>query len=430
MISLKELIEEGKIEKTKARVKLPIKIDGIDENILSVYKIPLQYLFYNDENGRISTGIAKFKERIVPTNDLENSEYNDKIAKMIEDNNPNSLKKTQESISVSGQNIHGWVLEDGRIIDGNRRFTALRNIHKKTGKTVYFESVILPFSYNNDTEKMKIKKLELSIQMGIEDKEQYEPVDLALDIYRTTGGYNPIMTEADYSDASKIKLKEVKANYDGVVYMKQFLDYIGAPEDAFDIIKDARIWSLFYTMGITLRKNFSNDPSSQVQKNRTINSYFATILYLLHVGTEGKHARTQIREYGSNIVSTSANYKYNDEAEDLSFDLSEEIKEHKVTNFPELSKALTKSKETVENVGDVYQNNMSSAQNGKSVEEFLKSVKKSERFLDDLNKNGGLVGNVNYKSFSDDQIKQLQNHMRQINLLSEELFTKYAEESK
>lgn len=430
MISLKELIEEGKIEKTKARVKLPIKIDGIEENILSVYKIPLQYLFYNDENGRISTEIAKFKERIVPTNDLENSEYNDKIAKMIEDNNHNSLKKTQESISVSGQNIHGWVLEDGRIIDGNRRFTALRNIHKKTGKTVYFESVILPFSYNNVTEKMKIKKLELSIQMGIEDKEQYEPVDLALDIYRTTGGYNPIMTEADYSDASKIKLKEVKANYDGVVYMKQFLDYIGAPEDAFDIIKDARIWSLFYTMGITLRKNFSNDPSSQVQKNRTINSYFATILYLLHVGTEGKHARTQIREYGSNIVSTSANYKYNDEAEDLSFDLSDEIKEHKVTNFSELSKALTESKETVENVGDVYQNNMSSAQNGKSVEEFLKSVKKSERFLNDLNKNGGLVGNVNYKSFSDDQIKQLQNHMRQINLLSEELFTKYAEESK
>ncbi|CAI2629530.1 hypothetical protein AKUH4B410M_10900 [Apilactobacillus kunkeei] len=430
MISLKELVNQGQIEKTKAMVKLPIQVDGIDENILSVYKIPLHYLFYNDENGRISTGIAKYKEEITPSNDLEDSQYNDKISKMIENNNPNSLKKTQESISISGQNIHGWVLDDGRIIDGNRRFTALRNIHKKTGKTVFFEAVILPFSYNNDTEKMKIKKLELSIQMGIEDKEDYEPVDLALDIYRTTGGNNPIMTEADYADASKIDLKTVRANYDGVVYMKQFLDYIGAPADAFDIIKDARIWSLFYTMGLTLKKNFSNDPSSQVQKNRTINSYFATILYLLHVGTEGKHARTQIREYGSNIVSTGANDRYNDEAEDLAFDLSDEIKEHNVNNFAELSKALTESKETVENVGNVYQDNISSAQNGKSVDDFLKSVKKSERFLEDLNKNGGLVGNVNYKSFSADQIKQLQNHMRQINLLSEELFNKYAEESK
>lgn len=430
MISLKELVNQGQIEKTKAMVKLPIQVDGIDKNILSVYKIPLQYLFYNDENGRISTGIAKYKEEITPSNDLEDSQYNDKISKMIENNNPNSLKKTQESISVSGQNIHGWVLDDGRIIDGNRRFTALRNIHKKTGKTVFFEAVILPFSYNNDTEKMKIKKLELSIQMGIEDKEDYEPVDLALDIYRTTGGNNPIMTEADYADSSKIDLKTVRANYDGVVYMKKFLDYIGSPADAFDIIKDARIWSLFYTMGLTLKKNFSNDPSSQVQKNRTINSYFATILYLLHVGTEGKHARTQIREYGSNIVSTSANDRYNDEAEDLAFDLSDEIKEHNVNNFAELSKALIESKETVENVGNVYQDNMSSAQNGKSVDDFLKSVKKSERFLEDLNKNGGLVGNVNYKSFSVDQIKQLQNHMRQINLLSEELFNKYAEESK
>ena len=235
---MKELVNQGQIEKTKAMVKLPIQVDGIDENILSVYKIPLQYLFYNDENGRISTGIAKYKEEITPSNDLEDSQYNDKISKMIENNNPNSLKKTQESISVSGQNIHGWVLDDGRIIDGNRRFTALRNIHKKTGKTVFFEAVILPFSYNNDTEKMKIKKLELSIQMGIEEKEDYEPVDLALDIYRTTGGNNPIMTEADYADASKIDLKTVRANYDGVVYMKQFLDYIGAPADAFDIIKD------------------------------------------------------------------------------------------------------------------------------------------------------------------------------------------------
>lgn len=182
MISLKELVNQGKIEKTKATVKLPIQVDGIDENILSVYKIPLQYLFYNDENGRISTGIAKYKEELNPSNDLKNSEYNDKISKMIENNNPKSLKKTQESISVSGQNIHGWVLDDGRIIDGNRRFTALRNIYKKTGKTLFFEAVILPFSYNNVTEKMKIKKLELSIQMGIEDKVQYEPVDLALDI--------------------------------------------------------------------------------------------------------------------------------------------------------------------------------------------------------------------------------------------------------
>lgn len=430
MISLKELVSEGQIEKTKARVKLPIQIDGIDENILSVYKIPLQYLFYNDENGRISTGIAKHKEKISPTNDLENPEYNDKISKMIEENNPKSLKKTQESISVSGQNIHGWVLDDGRIIDGNRRFTALRNIHKKTGKTVFFEAVILPFSYNNDTERMKIKKLELSIQMGVEEKVQYEPVDLALDIYRTTGGENPIMTEADYADASRIRLKEVKSNYDGVVYMKQFLDYIGAPEDAFDIIKDARIWSLFTAMGDTLRNKFSNDLSSQVQKNRTINAYFATILHLIQVGTDGTDARSKIREFGTNIVSTSSNYKYNDEIEDLAFDLSDEIKEHNVDNFTQLSKALSESKEIVEEVGNIYQENMGSAQNGKTVEKFLKSVEKNRKFLDDLNKNEGLTGQLNYNNFSSGEIKDLQNCMREINLLSEELFDKYAKESK
>ncbi|ALJ31641.1 hypothetical protein APS55_05105 [Apilactobacillus kunkeei] len=430
MISLKELVNQGKIEKTKATVKLPIQVDGIDENILSVYKIPLQYLFYNDENGRISTGIAKYKEELNPSNDLKNSEYNDKISKMIENNNPKSLKKTQESISVSGQNIHGWVLDDGRIIDGNRRFTALRNIYKKTGKTLFFEAVILPFSYNNVTEKMKIKKLELSIQMGIEDKVQYEPVDLALDIYRTTGGSNPIMTEADYADSSKLDLKSVKSNYDGVVYMKKFLEYIGAPEDGFEIVKDARIWSMFTAMGDTLRNSFSNDPSSQVQKNRTVNSYFATILFLISVGNEGNNGRTNIRDYGTDIVSSSANSKYNDEIEDLAFDLSDDLKDRKIQNFSELSKSLIDLDDDVKSIGEVYHENTNSVRSGKSVEKFFKSVEKNQKFLENLNKNGGLMGQLNYNNFSTDQIKQLQNHMRQINLLSEELFNKYAEESK
>lgn len=430
MISLKELVNQGKIEKTKATVKLPIQVDGIDENILSVYKIPLQYLFYNDENGRISTGIAKYKEELNPSNDLKNSEYNDKISKMIENNNPKSLKKTQESISVSGQNIHGWVLDDGRIIDGNRRFTALRNIYKKTGKTLFFEAVILPFSYNNVTEKMKIKKLELSIQMGIEDKVQYEPVDLSLDIYRTTGGSNPIMTEADYADSSKLDLKSVKSNYDGVVYMKKFLEYIGAPEDGFEIVKDARIWSMFTAMGDTLRNSFSNDPSSQVQKNRTVNSYFATILFLISVGNEGNNGRTNIRDYGTDIVSSSANSKYNDEIEDLAFDLSDDLKDRKIQNFSELSKSLIDLDDDVKSIGEVYHENTNSVRSGKSVEKFFKSVEKNQKFLENLNKNGGLMGQLNYNNFSTDQIKQLQNHMRQINLLSEELFNKYAEESK
>ena len=167
MISLIKLAQEGKIETTGAKPKLPIKVDGVSSETLDVYKIPLKYLYYNDQNGRITTGIAEYGEEIHPAYDNENPEYNETIAKIIENGSASDLKRTQKSIEESGQQVYGWVLDDGRVIDGNRRFTALRNIQKKTGQTIYFEAVLLPFSYKNKSERVKIKQLELALQMGV-----------------------------------------------------------------------------------------------------------------------------------------------------------------------------------------------------------------------------------------------------------------------
>lgn len=69
MISLIKLAQEGKIETTGAKPKLPIKVDGVSSETLDVYKIPLKYLYYNDQNGRITTGIAEYGEEIHPAYD-------------------------------------------------------------------------------------------------------------------------------------------------------------------------------------------------------------------------------------------------------------------------------------------------------------------------------------------------------------------------
>ena len=193
MISLINLANSGKIEKTGAKPKLPIKVDGVSSETLDVYRIPLDYLYYNDKNGRIATGISQYEGELEPTSDIENPEYNNFVAKLIKDDNVSALKRTKKSIEISGQQVYGYVLDDGRIVDGNRRYTALREIHQETGKTIYFGAVVLPFSYNNLAERAKIKKLELAIQMGVEERQSYDPVDLAVDIYQTTSGSNPIM---------------------------------------------------------------------------------------------------------------------------------------------------------------------------------------------------------------------------------------------
>lgn len=145
MLSLIELAKKGKLEKTGAKPKLPIKVDGVSSETLDVYKIPLEYLYYNDKNGRIATGTSQYQDELHPASDQEDPRYNNFVAKLIEQDNSSALKRTEKSIQDSGQQVYGYVLDDGRIIDGNRRYTALRNIHQTTGRTVYFEAVVCHF---------------------------------------------------------------------------------------------------------------------------------------------------------------------------------------------------------------------------------------------------------------------------------------------
>lgn len=231
MVSLTEFANTGQIEKTGAKPKLPIKIDGVSSETLDVYKIPLEYLYYNDKNGRIATGIAQVEGELHASNDLENPSYNDLVAQLIESDSKAALKKTMQSIEESGQQIYGYVLDDGRIVDGNRRFTALRKIHQRTGKTLYFEAVLLPFSYSNTAERVKIKRLELAIQMGVEERRSYDPVDLAVDIYQTTAADDSFMTRADFAADSHMRPSEVEKYYQGAYYVRQFLEFIGAPKN-------------------------------------------------------------------------------------------------------------------------------------------------------------------------------------------------------
>lgn len=428
VISLIKLAREGKIETTGAKPKLPIKVEGVSSETLDVYRIPLEYLYYNDKNGRISTGIAEYQGKVEPVSDLVDSTYNNLVAKIIAAGNKNALKRTQTSIEKSGQQVYGWVLDDGRVIDGNRRLTALRNIHQKTGQTVYFEAVVLPFSYSNDSERVKIKQLELAIQMGVEERESYDPVDLAIDIYQTTAGEDPIMTRADYAHDARMRPTEVDKYYHGAIYVKKFLEFIGAPATSYGIIKDGKSWSLFYEMGKVLNRQFGDDPEAQVRKNETMESYFGVILYQTHVGVVGNTARTHVRDYGKYIVSTADNSDFNEDVQDVVEDLSEVLQDSEVKDYADLTRVLTQEDEKLSEFGNSYNTHLHAAKSGESTEKFIKSIRESVKFYQDLNAANGLAGNLRYNEVTPDQLKQLQKYMRELNLVSKELFDKYEKE--
>ena len=196
---LNELIKNGDIEKTTLKKRLTI---GGEPKDYPVYKFPLEYLYYNDQNGRINTVYHQYISnhgKLTP--EIGDSKYNEIFERFIYESKKQALKNTQFSISEKGQQEPGVILSDGRVIDGNRRFTALRRIQKETKIQQYFEAVILSFDISKKIDEKKIKELELDLQLGREERVSYDPIDRIFDVYNTIE-VQKLMTPEEYKKAS------------------------------------------------------------------------------------------------------------------------------------------------------------------------------------------------------------------------------------
>ena len=196
---LNELIKNGNIEKTTLTKRLTI---GGETKDYPVYKFPLEYLYYNDQNGRINTVYHHYISnhgKLTP--EIGESKYNEIFEKFIFESKKQALKDTQISIFEKGQQEPGVILSDGRVIDGNRRFTALRRIQRDTNIKQYFEAVILSFDIKNKLDEKKIKELELDLQLGREERVSYDPIDRIFDVYNTIE-VQKLMTPEEYKKAS------------------------------------------------------------------------------------------------------------------------------------------------------------------------------------------------------------------------------------
>ena len=121
-MNLLEIKDLSLVEKTSATRKLTL---GKETKAYPVYKVRLDQLFYNDRNDRIATWITQYKNDSSNTDfaKLSREEYNRIIERFIIQSNPQAITKTKNNIALVNQREAGVVLADGRIIDGNRRFT-------------------------------------------------------------------------------------------------------------------------------------------------------------------------------------------------------------------------------------------------------------------------------------------------------------------
>lgn len=230
---LKDGIELGGIKKTG--IKKKITIDGITEPY-DVYRVKLDYLYYNDKNDRIATWISQYKiDNNVEQIDMSNiEEYNNIIQEFIYNSNREAIKKTETNIKLVDQREPGVILSDGRIIDGNRRVTCLRNLAKENPKFDYFETIILDKNLKNN--EKQIKSLELMIQHGEDSKIDYNPIDRLVGIYNDLIE-NKLLTVKEYAYYTNSTEADVKKKIDLAKLLVEFLDTINAPKQ-FYIARD------------------------------------------------------------------------------------------------------------------------------------------------------------------------------------------------
>lgn len=311
-----------------------ISIDGATKD-LPVYRIPISELYYNDQNDRIATWISQYLAQegkaFAYKTESEREEYNSIIEKFIINSNKERLNKTMNNIKLFNQREPGVVLKDGRIIDGNRRFTCLRLLSKEDYNFGYFEAVILDKDVEHD--KKQIKLLELSLQHGTDTIVDYDPIDRLVGLYKDVEE-NKLLTVNEYAQSTDAKVKEVETKLKEAKLMVEFLEFIKAPKQ-YHIARDLAIDGPLIEIMMILDKEHDED---------RINDLKNTLFTLLLVKPEGDITRF-IREV-KKLSNTEHMDKYIETQKPLSMEVYNKLPSENNTTLEFINEQVRADDET------------------------------------------------------------------------------------
>lgn len=256
------LLQEGVVcgAVTKTDMTRKLTLDGVTK-AYSVYKIRLDQLYYNEQNDRIATWLNEYASEHGPLPDGDRETYNAVLEDFIVKSNPEAIRKTQKNIELVDQREAGVVLNDGCIIDGNRRFTCLRKLAKNSERFNSFEAVILERDMRDSAKQ--IKMLELQIQHGEESRVEYSPVDRLVGVYQDIEE-NHLLTVEEYARSANEPLAEVKKRLEIAKLMVEFLDFINAPKQYY-IVRDLDLAAVLEELFGVLRKCRTEDEKENIK---------------------------------------------------------------------------------------------------------------------------------------------------------------------
>ena len=321
---IKNLPRVKQIEKTKTVVI------ARKSETFPVYRVPLKYLYYNEQNDRISTEIVRYCTENNCTLPENQDEYNNIFENLIVKSKEDAIVKTQRSIATRGQDNPGVTLKDGRIVDGNRRFTCLRRIQKETNQEQYFETIILDYDYKNDYKC--IKSLELELQMGVDEKVKYDPIDKLFGVYKSIRIEKAFTVEEYAALFDDYSVSEVNKDLKLADLMCEYLDFQGTPGKYY-IAKDMDLQGTLFEIPAILEKVKKKNPD-------LVDDVKLRIFASIAVGTDSR-----LNLFMRNIKEVVENgdlTKYLSETEHAVNETIDELENHPVQDYNDLSDGIRK----------------------------------------------------------------------------------------
>lgn len=367
-MNLLELYDERLVAKTNLSRKLTL--GGITK-AYPVYKIRLDQLFYNDQNDRIATWITQYKndEKNTAFSELEREEYNKIIEKFIVDSNPAAIEKTKNNIALVNQREPGVVLSDGRIIDGNRRFTCLRLLNNEDESFQYFEAVILDATAKTD--QKQIKMLELAIQHGEEQRVDYNQIDMAIGAYHDIVETN-LLTIDEYVSSTNIPVSEVKKRLEVAILIIEFLEFMDVPKQ-YHIAREMQVYTVFYELIPLLKRCDSKESIDELKKsvfsNIMMNSFSDRKKYLKNV---------------KSMMESGLYFSYIKKQNKITEELEEKKKEKGITNKKELEEFIKENEDLTDDLSISMERSILQSKKEQTKSRPSQIVSKSLSMLMDL----------------------------------------------
>lgn len=401
-----KLLEEGllsnKVKKTTLNKQL--RIDN-HTDIYNVYDIPLDCLYYNDKNDRIATWISDYKsENHCESIDMSDIDaYNDIIEKFIEKSNPDALAKTKNNIELIGQQEYGVVLNDGRIIDGNRRYTCLRKIERENNQTQYFKAVILPHDIEHNAKQ--IKMLELALQMGVDRPVDYDPIDRLVGIYNAIVE-TKLLTAKEYALTVSKSEKEINNEVEKAKLMVEYLEFIDAQKQ-YHLVRKLKLNDPLLELYKILKKFSDNDDRKEDIKNIVFANFC--------MQPEGDMTR-----YMRKIKKITENPKYLDDFIDEQMHTTEKVVDQ-IDEAPKMNEGTISALRST-GMGNEFSLStekwLAKTDSDASRNQPAQLVEKAYNILDSIDVNI-------FKKLSEDQLeivrRKLENVQESINIIREEL---------